>query len=75
MERKRLQPQHDKCADIFGGHPSMGSLRARRGPEKGPLEAKMRFSRFFVKKRYRRDIRGGYGDGKSQRRAGETLVF
>ena len=49
MERKRLLPQHDKCADIFGGHPSMGILGARRGHQKGEKTRKCLFRDFRKK--------------------------
>jgi len=55
--------------------PVNGQFAGAAGAEKRVREGQNAFFAFFVKKRYRRDIRGGYGDGKSQRRAGETLVF
>ena len=55
--------------------PVNGHFAGAAGAAKSPPRSQNAFFAIFVEKCRRRDIPGGHGDGKSQRRASETIVL
>jgi len=74
MERTPATAARQMCRHLSRG-PVNGHFGGAAGAPKRVKKRENAFFAIFVKKWYRRDIPRSYGDGKSQRRAGETRVF